>query len=497
VNTALRCIAWVVVISLAPLGPSRASLCEDQHRELIVKVEQGRGGNFDQQLTQLLDQYGLQQKEALSTIGAFVVRAKSIEAANSLVHTPPKGFAYIKLNYISFPATAPSDVPASQWHLAQIHADEAWTHTQGDSRWVAAIIDSGVDTEHPALKGRFWINPHPGSSGFSGDANGVNFRASPPDGNIADGNTNGHGTHIAGIIAADDGRGLRAFVPNARLMILRVGDDCLDPSAAVKAIHYAATNGAAVANLSWDVSASPELLAAIKHAPDVLFVAAGPGDTGQSVDGSPTDPISAHLPNVIAVTGTDSSGAYIFPYGTRLDIAAPAKAILSTLPNDRYGTMSGTSMAAPLVVGTALLLKSLAPKWSAQALKHYIVDSADGPFEPRSAFRRLDAARATAPPIQIDWPAADATIDPHASYLLLKWHALFSSSACRSLDADLVFAHESVPIVRNRAVDANVAEYRVDHSTSGLATLRVYCSDTDLATKVTNIHFVHPINDPN
>ncbi len=228
---------------------------------------------------------------------------------------------------------------ASQWHLSTISAPAGWAVTQGSSGVSIAIVDTGIDYTHPDLAGKVTLGPDFGS----GDSD-------PLD-------TDGHGTHVAGIAAAilGNGAGGAGVCPACQLMAIKVFPDgsgsALDFDVA-QGIIWAADNGADVINLSLGgPGASTTLRDAVDYAwsHGVVVVAAA----GNSGDGTTSYP--AAYPNAIAVAATTSSDtrASFSTYGSWVDIAAPGVAILSTIPGGGYASWSGTSMATPVVAGAA------------------------------------------------------------------------------------------------------------------------------------------------
>jgi len=230
-----------------------------------------------------------------------------------------------------------------QWALAKIQALEAWQVTSGSQDVLIAILDTGIDQNHEDLEGKVVAE--------------VNFTDSPTADDI-----HGHGTHIAGIIAANsnNGIGIAGVAPDAQLMNVKVADDkgrC-QPSVVAQGIIWAVNNGASVINISIEIrEASPELEDAVNYAwsQGVIIIAAAGNDGSQ-------DPIyPAYYENCIAVAATrqDDSLAPLSNYGDWVDMAAPGFNIYSTLPDNKYGYKTGTSFAAPYVSGLAALLFSV------------------------------------------------------------------------------------------------------------------------------------------
>ena len=293
---------------------------------------------------------------------------------------------------------------ANQWALnnvddMDIDAPEAWEITTGSSDIVVAIIDSGIDMDHEDLSSNIWFNPYEsGPYAFDGIDNDENGYIDDYAGwNFDSGNNNptdtfGHGTHVAGIIGAmhnNEGK-VKGVCANVRLMAVKSTSSSLDLSCLAPAVYYAVNNGAKIINASWgSTSNSQVLLNAISYAQSkgVLFIAAA-GNSEQfpnlNNDIYPIYPASYNLTSIISVLSTSRTDVIssFSHYGvSSVDLGAPgggnSVGIISTLPNNDYGYMSGTSMSAPFVAGAAALAMAQCPLITYSQLKSRILNQTD------------------------------------------------------------------------------------------------------------------------
>lgn len=278
---------------------------------------------------------------------------------------------------------------ADDWNLNSIQAPEVWAQGFTGEGVVVAVVDTGVDGSHPELSSRMWVNPGeiPGNvidddgNGFIDDVYGWDFVGS--DNDPAD--ANGHGTHVAGIIAAaNDGIGATGVAFGATIMPVRV----LDANGAgsfydvAAGIRYAVDNGAQVINLSLGGSYSSAVHSALAYAGQhSVFVVAAAGNEGAVTPVYPAA-FGADLTHVLSVGAHDSNNTRAYfsnGVGTSgaVQVAAPGVGVLSCLPGNRYSRLSGTSMAAPHVAGLAALALSANPTLDPQTLRSLIVEGAD------------------------------------------------------------------------------------------------------------------------
>ncbi|MGF1512592.1 MAG: S8 family peptidase [Elainellaceae cyanobacterium] len=272
---------------------------------------------------------------------------------------------------------------------ADIDAPEAWEISTG-SGVVVGVIDSGIDYTHPDLADSLWTNPGeiPGNNrdddgnGYVDDYYGYDFVND--DGDPMD--DNGHGTHVAGTIAASGSNqlGTIGVAPDAKVMALKFLDSDSQGSTfdAIQAIEYAMVMGADLTNNSWGGAGySQALRDAIATSAYVgqTYIAAA-GNVGSDNDIEPEYPASYDLDNVISVAASTPSDqlADFSNYGlTSVDVVAPGSSIYSTIPGGDYMARSGTSMATPHVTGIAALLLSAYPELSVDDLRAALLESVD------------------------------------------------------------------------------------------------------------------------
>lgn len=333
---------------------------------------------------------------------------------SSAKRTSAKKRSSNKVRGASVTATDPrSD---EQWELRgdrPMGIASAWRQTTGGSV-IVAVVDTGADLEHPDLAANLWTNPGeiPGNgidddgNGYVDDVHGYDFVAD--DGDPAD--ENGHGTHVAGIIAARGGNGIgvSGVAWRAKLMIVRALDAHAQGTTdtVAEAVRYAVDNGARFINLSLaGPTPTPDLEGAMIYAQqhDALVIVAA-GNDGANLATSPTYPASFPEDNIIGVAATTDRGRLsdVSDYGPGADLAAPGEDILSTAVDGGYEWRTGTSMAAPHVTGTLALMASARPDLSGTSLRNALFSGArrsalpvqDGVLDATGALRHVIPAAA-------------------------------------------------------------------------------------------------------
>lgn len=267
-----------------------------------------------------------------------------------------------------------------------IGIEDVWDEFQDTGNIVVAIIDTGVDFEHPDLAPNMWVNAgevpdnqvDDDHNGYVDDIHGydfVNDDGEPMDDNV-------HGTHVAGILGAvgNNAIGVSGVAWQAKIMALKflnagAGGSTSD---AIPAIEYALANGAKILVNSWgDSNYNPALFSAIRaaDAAGALFFAAA-GNQGRDNDDDPFYPAGYDSPNVVSLGSIDANDSLSsFSNFGRLsvDFAAPGGEILSTKPNGTFGYISGTSMSTPYAAGAAAVLWSRFPELSHRQARNILL----------------------------------------------------------------------------------------------------------------------------
>ena len=305
------------------------------------------------------------------------------------------------------------------------------------------VMDSGIQTNHEDLIDNIWVNTGEivgdgidnDGNGYIDDIYGWNFGDSNGDVSYV----SNHGVHVAGIVSAvtDNSKGVASVARNAKIASIKIfnssGKSTL--SYIIEGINYAKKNDINIINCSfggagWGSTSVSIVKSAIEAVPDIFFVIAA-GNIATSTPQPDNDQTAVYpsqltkdLDNVISVANTTSSDelSSTSHYGaTSVDIAAPGTGIYSTIPTSSYGTMSGTSMATPMVASAVAVMRAVNPNISAKEIKETLCSSSDklsaltgkvisgGRL---NAYNAVKAIMPTATPTLTPTPTATPTVTP-------------------------------------------------------------------------------------
>lgn len=348
---------------------------------VIVKRKGG------QAIRSIMGLRSVQAIDGLADTAIYQVPAGSTVAATlaSLRQDPAVAYAEPDYIYHAFGdlharATVNDPMLSQLWGIAKMQVPQAWDTTTGDPAIVVAVVDTGVDYNHADLKGQ--VIKGPDVAGNDSD---------PMD-------DQGHGSHVAGTIAAlgNNGVGVVGVAYHTKILAVKVlgSDGSGDTSTIARGILKAAELGARVINLSLG---GPQQSSTLKDAVDqatakgaLVVVAAGN-------DGNSTVNYPAGYPNALSVGATDRSDvrASFSQNGSTLDLAAPGKDIMSSTEGS-YKSHSGTSMASPHVAGAAALLLAKNSKLTVQQLRDALTSTGDPTTGFSTSLKRVNAAKALA-----------------------------------------------------------------------------------------------------
>jgi subtilisin family serine protease len=335
-------------------------------------------------------------EEAGAEVERFLAAARILEirAGNAAVAKirSDKSVVFVEPDQEASIVAVPNDpLYEDLWAMPFIHAPEAWDLTTGSATVVVAVLDTGVEYDHPDLADNIWTNSGeiPGNSidddenGWVDDVHGADCISN--DGDPYDGN--GHGTHVAGSVGAvgNNGIGIVGVSWDVQIMPLRFMDMWGNGSIsdAVECLDYAIEMGADIVNNSWTVGPIPSV--ALEEAFNRSLAAgqlqvAAAGNDSVDIDTFDRYPASLMHPNIVSVTswGANEGLASYSNYGDEsVDMAGPGNVVWSTVPTDvdpsGYTWATGTSMAAPHVAGAAALLLSLDPDLTGLQLGRYLL----------------------------------------------------------------------------------------------------------------------------
>lgn len=352
---------------------------------------------------------GVYIKDTIPSGNLVVVKRASFETQDSAIASLQENpmVEYAEPNFIYHAVKTPNDpLFGNLWGLknvgqkdssgavgvpgVDVDMERAWDINTGSDSVLVAVVDTGIDYNHPDLKDNVWVNEAEanGKAGVDDDGNGIiddihgaNFvNDKAPTGDPMD--DHGHGSHCSGTIGAkgNDGAGIVGVNWNVKILGAKFlsADGSGSLEGAIKAIDYATSKGARIMSNSWGGGGfSQTLKDAIERANDkgILFIAAAGNDSADN-DSDPHYPSSYDSKNIVSVAAIDNQGklARFSNYGKKsVHIGAPGVNIYSSLNGGGYDSWSGTSMATPHVSGVAALLAANEPGLTHMQLKERLL----------------------------------------------------------------------------------------------------------------------------
>lgn len=455
-------IAGLLILGLFAAGASEARMKHAHHTEVV----EGREAVANEVIVRYRGEaaathaaiHSDEDIDESAVIGhgshaVFHSRSRSVAQLLERLRNRPD-VAYAVPNHIVRLANIPNEPPVqfnSLWGMAMTQASAAWDYTVGSTGNVAAVLDTGIDYNHPDLAANVWSAPHDyvvtiggvtitcpaGSHGF----NVIAKTCDPMD-------DNNHGTHVAGTIGAVGNNGLGVVGVNWTTQLM--GVKMLDASGmgtladAMDALEYTLqvrqTLGAAanvrVANASW-MTAGGEVLydQVVRALQNELLLVFAAGNLSSDNDLAPIYPQSWILPSLMSVAATDSRDAmaYFSNHGAQsVLLGAPGVGVISTVRNGAYASYDGTSMAAPHVAGAAMLMLARDPALGAAELRDRLMTTATptaGLYGITTTGARLNVGAAV---------AASAPVPGFMVYTTPNWHLSLAPGATGLVEMDIV-----------------------------------------------------------
>jgi subtilisin family serine protease len=365
-------------VHVTPIRPEEGPFVPGR---VLVKFRSNIGLDHARQIVAAL---GAREAGALTATGVLILELPEQASEAAFVHAlasrPDVEFA--ELDRLLNPATVtPNDPWFTNWqgNLKRIDAPNAWSTTTGASNIVIAILDTGVEATHPDLAAKLV----PGWNIYNNNSNTSDIA--------------GHGTAVAGTVAAssNNGVGVASVCWKCMIMPIRVTDNSAwaSFSSIASGLNWAADHGARVANISYTVSDSATVTSSAKY-----FQGKG-GIVAASAGNQGTFNNSSDNPYILTISATDYNNL-IYSYsnrGNNIDFAAPGDSF-TTVRGGAYQSVGGTSYAAPLVAGVAALVFSANPTLTAIQVKDILKNSADDSgvsgWDPNYGWGRINAAQA-------------------------------------------------------------------------------------------------------
>lgn len=386
-----------VLVQLKPQITDAVSMCSDPFEELNISDAKCIFGDDASSISLFSDKtepiiYVLDLENPS--------RENVIDTIEKLKAMP--NIEYAEPNYNVYEFSEPNDTyyqNGKQAVLDLIGAKKLWDFDIDCSDVAVGVMDSGIQTNHEDLIDNIWVNTGEivgdgidnDGNGYIDDIYGWNFGDSNGDVSYV----SNHGVHVAGIVSAvtDNSKGVASVARNAKIASIKIfnssGKSTL--SYIIEGINYAKKNDINIINCSfggagWGSTSVSIVKSAIEAVPDIFFVIAA-GNIATSTPQPDNDQTAVYpsqltkdLDNVISVANTTSSDelSSTSHYGaTSVDIAAPGTVIYSTIPTSSYGTMSGTSMATPMVASAVAVMRAVNPNISAKKIKETLCSSSD------------------------------------------------------------------------------------------------------------------------
>jgi hypothetical protein len=351
--------------------------------QILVQPQPGLSA---QNFQKILDKHKSSSKGKLNQLRTHIINvpANAEQAiVRALSNNPNIEFAELDLLIKPSEITADDTYYGNAWHLNTMNLPTAWESAKGNGV-VVAILDSGVNSNHVDL-----------SANMVAGWNSVSRNNETSD-------INGHGTKVAGVVAAvsDNNNGVTSIAWHASIMPIRITNDSSGYaywSDVANGLTWAADNGADIANISYKVSTSSTVTNAAQYMRNKGgMVVASAGNNGADLN-------CTDNPSIITVSATDSADnkASWSDYGNCVDVAAPGVGIWTTTNSGGYASVNGTSFASPATAATLALIKSANPNLSNDELESILESSADkskngGEFNNYYGHGRIDAAAAVA-----------------------------------------------------------------------------------------------------
>lgn len=386
-----------VLVQLKPQITDAVSMCSDPFEELNISDAKCIFGDDTSSISLFSDKtepiiYVLDLENPS--------RENVIDTIEKLKAMP--NIEYAEPNYNVYEFSEPNDTyyqNGKQAVLDLIGAKKLWDFDIDCSDVTVGVMDSGIQTNHEDLIDNIWVNTGEiVGDGIDNDGNGYiddiyGWNCGDSNGDVS--YVSNHGVHVAGIVSAvtDNSKGVASVARNAKIASIKIfnssGKSTL--SYIIEGINYAKKNDINIINCSfggagWGSTSVSIVKSAIEAVPDIFFVIAA-GNIATSTPQPDNDQTAVYpsqltkdLDNVISVANTTSSDelSSTSHYGaTSVDIAAPGTGIYSTIPTSSYGTMSGTSMATPMVASAVAVMRAVNPNISAKKIKETLCSSSD------------------------------------------------------------------------------------------------------------------------